>query len=80
MMAKPVSVMVDTFATGVVDDEKISKALSDLVDLKPSSIINKFDLRTPTYKKLASYGHMGREDLGVKWEITDIAGTLASKI
>ncbi len=79
-IADPVSVMVDTFNTGVVSDSAISKALTDLVDLKPSSIINKFDLRTPIYKQLASYGHMGREDLGVKWELTDIAGTLASKI
>lgn len=79
-IADPVSVMVDTFGTGVVSDEKISRVLTDLVDLKPSSIINRFDLRSPIYKRLASYGHMGREDLGVKWELTDIAGTLASKV
>lgn len=79
-IADPVSVMVDTFGTGLVSDERISKALTDLVDLKPSSIINKFNLRTPIYKKLASYGHMGREDLGVKWEVTDIAVKLASKV
>lgn len=79
-IADPVSVMVDTFGTGVVSDSVISKALTDIVDLKPSSIINRFDLRSPIYKNLASYGHMGREDLGVKWENTDIAGTLAAKI
>jgi len=73
-------VMVDTFGTGIVSDETISRALCDIVDLKPSSIINKFNLRSPIYKKLASYGHMGREDLGVKWEDTDIAGILASKV
>ena len=79
-IADPVSVMVDTLVTGIVSDEKISQALTDIVDLKPSSIINRFDLRSPIYKKLASYGHMGREDLGVKWELTDIASTLASKL
>ena len=79
-IADPVSVMVDTLGTGIVSDEKISQALTDIVDLKPSSIINRFDLRSPIYKKLASYGHMGREDLGVKWELTDIASTLASKL
>ncbi len=79
-IADPVSVMVDTFGTGVVSDESISKALTDIVDLKPSSIINRFDLRSPIYKKLASYGHMGREDLNVKWELTDIADKLCSKV
>ena len=79
-IADPVSVMVDTFGTGKVSDEAIGRALMDIVDLKPSSIINRFDLRTPIYKKLASYGHMGREDLGVNWELCDIAGTLASKV
>ena len=79
-IADPVSVMVDTFGTGKVSDESIGRALMDIVDLKPSSIINRFDLRSPIYKKLASYGHMGREDLGVKWELCDIAGTLASKV
>ena len=79
-VADPVSVMVDTFNTGVISDDEISRLLTDAVDLKPSSIINRFDLRSPIYKQLAAYGHMGREDLGVKWENTDIAGTLASKI
>ena len=79
-VADPVSVMVDTFNTGVISDSEISRLLTDVVDLKPSSIINRFDLRSPIYKQLAAYGHMGREDLGVKWENTDIAGTLASKI
>ncbi len=79
-IADPVSVMVDTFGTGVVSDSDISRALTDIVDLKPSSIISRLNLRAPIYKRLAAYGHMGREDLGVKWENTDIAGTLASKI
>ena len=75
-IAKPVSVMIDTFGTAVCDEEKISAAVDKLVDLRPAAIINKFDLRKPIYKELAAYGHMGREELGVKWEICDIADEL----
>ena len=75
-IASPVSVMIDTFGTAVCDEEKISLAVSKLVDLRPAAIINKFDLRKPIYKDLAAYGHMGREELGVKWEICDIADEL----
>ena len=75
-IARPVSVMIDTFGTAVCSEEKISQAVSKLVDLRPSAIINKFDLRRPIYKDLAAYGHMGREELGVKWEICDIADEL----
>ena len=75
-IASPVSVMIDTFGTAVCDEEKISAAVSKLVDLRPAAIINKFDLRKPIYKDLAAYGHMGREELGVKWEICDIADEL----
>ena len=75
-IAKPVSVMIDTFGTATVDEAKIAEAVNTLVDLRPAAIINKFDLRTPIYKELAAYGHMGREDLGVKWEICDIADKL----
>jgi len=75
-IAKPVSVMIDTFGTAVVDEEKISDAVNKLVDLRPAAIIEKFDLRKPIYKELAAYGHMGREELGVKWEICDIADEL----
>ena len=75
-IAKPVSVMIDTFGTATVDEEKISNAVSQLVDLRPAAIIEKFDLRKPIYKELAAYGHMGREELGVKWEICDIAEKL----
>ena len=75
-IAKPVSVMIDTFGTATVDEEKISNAVSQLVDLRPAAIIEKFDLRKPIYKELAAYGHMGREELGVKWEICDIADKL----
>ena len=75
-VAKPVSVMIDTFGTAVCSEEKISEAVSALVDLRPAAIINKFDLRRPIYKELAAYGHMGREELGVKWEECDIADRL----
>lgn len=72
-VAKPVSVMVDTFSTGVIDDEKIEKIVEELFDLRPDSIIKTLNLRKPIYKNLAAYGHFGREDLGVKWEQTDMA-------
>ena len=75
-VAKPVSVMIDTFGTAICNEAKISEAVLSLVDLRPAAIINKFELRTPIYKELAAYGHMGREDLGVKWEECDIADKL----
>ena len=75
-VAKPVSVMIDTFGTAVCSEEKISEAVSKLVDLRPAAIINKFNLRAPIYKELAAYGHMGREELQVKWEDCDIADKL----
>ena len=75
-IAKPVSVMIETFGTATVDEAVISEAVNKLVDLRPAAIIKKFDLRKPIYKNLAAYGHMGREDLGVKWEICDIAKEL----
>ena len=75
-VAKPVSVMIDTFGTAVCPEEKISAAVNELVDLRPAAIIKKLDLRKPIYKDLAAYGHMGREELGVKWEICDIADKL----
>ncbi len=75
-VAKPVSVMIDTFGTAVCDEEKISDAVAKLVDLRPAAIIEKFDLRRPIYKDLAAYGHIGREELGVKWEECDIADEL----
>ena len=75
-IAKPVSVMIDTFGTAVCSEEKIAEAVNTLVDLRPAAIIKKFDLRKPIYKELAAYGHMGREELGVKWEICDIADKL----
>jgi len=67
-VAKPVSVMVDSFGTGIVDDEIIVKAVKEVFDLRPNSIIKALDLRKPIYKQLSAYGHMGREDLNVNWE------------
>ena len=75
-VAKPVSVLVDTFGTGVVSDEDLAEAVSKVFDLRPAAIIETLDLRKPIYRKLASYGHMGREDLGVNWEKTDKASEL----
>ena len=79
-VAKPVSVMIDTFGTAVVDEEKISAAVSELVDLRPAAIIKRLDLRRPIYRETAAYGHMGREDLGVLWEKTDIADKLRTML
>ena len=76
-VAKPVSVLVETFGTATVDSEKISAKVAELVDLRPAAIIERFKLRRPIYKKLAAYGHMGREDLNAPWEICDIADELA---
>lgn len=70
-VAKPVSVMVDTFGTGKLPDEKIAEAVTKEFDLRPSAIIKTLDLRKPQYKQVAAYGHMGREDLSVAWEKTD---------
>lgn len=72
-VASPVSVMVDvnTFGTSSVSGDEIAKAVKKVFDLRPSAIIKELDLRRPQYKQLAAYGHMGREDLSVKWERTD---------
>ncbi|MBR4723667.1 MAG: methionine adenosyltransferase [Clostridia bacterium] len=75
-VARPVSVMVDTFGTGKVSDEALADAVTKVFDLRPHAIIEKLDLRKPIYKKLSSYGHMGREDLGVKWEETNMTDAL----
>ena len=70
-VAHPVSIMVDTFGTGVTGDDKIEAAVEKVFDLTPAAIIRDLDLRKPIYRRLAAYGHMGREDLGVRWENTD---------
>ena len=69
--------MVDTFGTGKIDDDKIAEKICELVDLRPAAIIDRFKLRRPIYKKLAAYGHMGREDLKAPWENLDIVPELA---
>ncbi|MBE6788109.1 MAG: methionine adenosyltransferase [Ruminococcaceae bacterium] len=79
-VAKPVSVMVDTFGTGVVSDSEIEKAVNRVFDLRPSSIIRDLDLRRPIYRALAAYGHMGREDLDVSFEKTDKIGELKAAL
>ena len=70
-VAHPVSVMVDTYGTGVVSDEKIADAVSKVFDLRPSAIIDMLDLRRPIYRQTAAYGHMGRTDIDLPWEKTD---------
>ena len=70
-VAQPVSVMVDTFGTGTVGDDRLEQAVRKVFDLRPTAIIRDLDLRRPIYRQLAAYGHMGREDLGVAWEKTD---------
>ncbi|MBQ9557032.1 MAG: methionine adenosyltransferase [Clostridia bacterium] len=70
-VARPVSVFVDTFGTGTIPDEKISEIICKVFDFTPDGIIKMLDLRKPIYAQLAAYGHMGREDLGVRWEDTD---------
>ena len=79
-VAKPVSIMVDTFGTGTVADEKIVQAVEKVFDLTPAAIIRDLDLRKPIYRQLAAYGHMGREDLGVKWENTDRVDALKAAV
>ena len=78
-VAEPLCVNVDTFGTGKVSDELISKICRETVDLRPAAIIDYFDLRKPIYSALSAYGHFGREELGVRWEKTDIADILRKK-
>ncbi len=75
-VAKPVSVMIDTFKTSKFDEDKISESVLKYVDLRPAAIIKRFDLRRPIYCNTAAYGHMGREDINAPWEKTDIAESL----
>ena len=75
-VACPVSVLVDTFGTGKYSDDEIAEAVEKVFDLRPAAIIRRLDLRKPIYKKLAAYGHMGREELGVSWEKTDMVDAL----
>ena len=75
-VANPVSVMVDTFGTGVVADEKIADAVNKVFDLRPAAIIDTLKLRNPIYKNTSAYGHMGRTDVEFSWEKTDKAEAL----
>ena len=79
-VAKPISVLVDTFGTATVPEEKISKAVSKVFDLRPAAIIEMLGLRKPIYQPLSAYGHLGREDLGVIWEKTDKAEALKAAV
>ncbi len=79
-VAKPVSVMVDTFGTGKVDDEKIADAVNKIFDLRPAAIIDKLNLRRPIYRKTSNYGHMGREDADFTWEKTDKAELIRKEL
>ena len=79
-VAHPVSIFVDTFGTGKVADDVISAAVAKVFDFRPAAIIKKLDLRKPQYKALAAYGHMGRDDLDVAWERTDMTEALKAAV
>lgn len=79
-VAKPVSLMIDTFGTGLVSTEALSDYIMQNVDMRPDAIIHRFDLLRPIYKSLAAYGHMGREDLNVPWEKTDLAASIRAEL
>lgn len=79
-VAHPVSVMVDTFGTGKVSDNEIAAAISKVFDFRPAAIISDLQLRKPQYRELSAYGHMGREELGVKWEKTDRVSDILSAL
>ncbi len=79
-VATPVSINVTTFGTGTVSDDVLQQAVSQVFDLRPAAIIRDLDLRKPIYRKLAAYGHMGREDLGVRWEQRDKVEALKAAV
>ncbi|MFH1826063.1 MAG: methionine adenosyltransferase [bacterium] len=79
-VARPLSIMVDTFGTGKIDDAKIAKLIEETFDLRPGLIIKELDLRRPLYRQVASYGHFGRLDLDLPWEKTNKAAELKKKI
>ena len=79
-VARPVSVMIDTFGTAKISEQEIEAAVLELVDLRPAAIIKRFDLRRPIYCQVAAYGHMGREDINVPWEACDLAEQLIQKL
>ncbi len=79
-VATPVSVMVDTFGTGKISDEKLAEIVNKVFDLRPAAIIDTLKLRAPIYAQLSAYGHVGREDLDVQWEKTDKAGEILALV
>ena len=79
-VANPVSVNVTTFGTGTVPDSELERAIGEVFDLRPAAIIRDLDLKKPQYRRLAAYGHMGREDLGVAWEKTDRVDALRAAL
>ena len=79
-VAAPVSVNVNTYGTGIVPDEVLEKAVTELIDLRPGAIIKRFNLRRPIYAKTAAYGHFGRNDSDFTWEATDITESLKAKV
>lgn len=79
-VAEPVSVNVNTFGTGKVDDNVIAEAIMNVFDLRPAAIIKELDLRKPIYKNVAAYGHFGRDDLDLSWEKTNKVNELKSEI
>lgn len=79
-VAKPVSILVDTFGTGKAEESAIARAVDKVFDLRPAAIIRKLKLKKPQYRQLAAYGHMGREDLQVAWERTDMADALRAAL
>jgi len=79
-MSHPLSVNVETFGTGKVDDEKIEKAIREVFDLRPGAIIRDLDLRRPIYRKTSNYGHFGRDDIEFTWEKTNKVNDLKSAV
>jgi S-adenosylmethionine synthetase len=79
-VAHPLSINVETFGTGTVDDEKIAKAISQVFDLRPGAIIHDLNLRRPIYRQTAAYGHFGRDDLDLSWERTDKVEALKAAV
>ena len=79
-VARPLSVCVKTFGTGVCGDDRLADIVNEVFDLRPAAIIEQLDLRKPIYRDLSAYGHFGREELGVRWESTDKADEIKSRL
>jgi len=79
-VAEPVSIMVDSFGTGIVSDEQLAKIVHKHFDLHPAAIIRNLQLRRPIYRQVAAYGHFGRNDLDLPWEKTDMVEVLKKEI